>query len=163
MMLLRRFLVIQTLMLWQGGFLFYAVFVVPTGTEVLGGAFAQGRITRLVTQSLNWIGVAAVAIFAWELLQAGLPRPNLKWLWGAWTVMVLSLAGLFAIHPRLSDLADFNTLTLADRDRFRLWHGAYLCVSTAQWLAALLFAFVLLAGWHGRSLPRQNRGVSDVV
>ena len=35
---LRRFLVVQALMLWQGGFLFYTSAVVPTGTNLLGAA-----------------------------------------------------------------------------------------------------------------------------
>ena len=52
MLLLRRLLVVQLLMLWQGGFLFYVVFVVPVGTDVLGSSFEQGRITRFVTHSL---------------------------------------------------------------------------------------------------------------
>ena len=46
---LRRFLVVQALLLWQGGFLFYAAFVVPAGTEVLGSAAAQGAITVRAT------------------------------------------------------------------------------------------------------------------
>ena len=32
----RRFLVFQTLLLWQGGFLFYTAVVVTIGTQVLG-------------------------------------------------------------------------------------------------------------------------------
>ena len=53
MTILRRFFVLQSLMLWQGGFLFYAAVVVPIGTDVLGGSFEQGRITRFVTEQMN--------------------------------------------------------------------------------------------------------------
>ena len=49
-------------MLWQGGFLFYAAVVVPTGTEVLG-SFEQGRVTRHVTDWLN--GIGAVTLSSW--------------------------------------------------------------------------------------------------
>ena len=53
---LRRFLVLQSLLLWQGGFLFYAAFVVPAGTEVLGSSAAQGVITTRVVDALNVCG-----------------------------------------------------------------------------------------------------------
>src|SRR5947209_8901828 len=64
---LRRYLVVQSLLLWQGGFLFYAAFVVPAGTEVLGSAAAQGAITIRATAALNVCGVAALAVACWDL------------------------------------------------------------------------------------------------
>ena len=48
MVVVRRFVVVQALLLWQGGFLFYAAIVVPVGTDELGSAFAQGKITARV-------------------------------------------------------------------------------------------------------------------
>ena len=74
MSLVRRFLVIQALLLWQGGFLFYAAVVVPTGTEVLG-SFEQGRVTRHVTNSMNVIGAVTLIILAWDQLANGRLEP----------------------------------------------------------------------------------------
>ena len=149
MTLLRRFFAIQALMLWQGGFLFYAAFVVPTGTEVLGTSFAQGRITRFVTDSLNLVGLAAIAFFAWDLLQAPPKTRRLKrWLWGTWTVLALGLASLFLIHLRLEGLVDFNDETFENHGLFRFWHRTYLWISTIQWLAGLTFAMFLLRSWR---------------
>jgi len=154
MMLLRRFLVWQMLMLWQGGFLFYAAVVVPIGTDVLGGSFEQGSITRFVTRTLNWIGVAAVAVFAWELSQAPARGRRQRWLlWGCWLVMASGLAALFLLHPYLMERVDFEkSKIIGKRDDFRSLHGVYLTISTVQWAAALIFALVLISSW--RSVDR---------
>ena len=65
-MTLLRFLLVQSLLLWQGGFLFYASVVVPAGTVLLGKA-GQGAITARVTDALNVLGLVGVALFALEL------------------------------------------------------------------------------------------------
>ena len=88
MTIFRRFLVVQALMLWQGGFLFYASFVVPVGTEMLGGSFEQGRITRHVTDSMNAVGAVALVIFVWDLLVARKPYQQMRW--GCWGVMAIA-------------------------------------------------------------------------
>lgn len=154
-MLLRRFLVVQMLMLWQGGFLFYASFVVPTGTEVLGNSFEQGRITRHVSMSMNWVGLVALAVFAWDILRCRSARAPGLCLWGSWLVMALGLAALFAIHPRLLELVDFSTSTFEDRGRFRFWHRTYLWICTFQWLAGLIYTVATLTAW--RQLDRAQR------
>lgn len=149
MTLLRRFLVIQLLMLWQGGFLFYAVFVVPVGTEVLGSSLAQGRITRVVAASMNVIGVIALFVFAWELLQGSATRRAIRyWLWGSWGVLAAGLIALFLLYPRLHDLVDFDGSRHLDRDRFYWFHRVYLCISAAQWVASVVFVVVLLQAWR---------------
>jgi hypothetical protein len=149
MTMVRRFLVIQLLMLWQGGFLFYAAFVVPVGTDVLGGSFEQGRITRLVAPTLNLLGAAALAVFAWELLHAPASRRSQKyWLRSSWAVLAAGLVGLFLLHPRMLELVDFESSRKLDRDRFRFLHRTYLWISAIQWLAGLVFAFVLLRSWQ---------------
>jgi hypothetical protein len=149
MTLLRRFLVIQMLMLWQGGFLFYAVFVVPAGTDVLGSALAQGRITRLVAGSMNVIGAIALLFFAWELWQGPARR---RWirncLWVSWAFMAAGLIALFLLYPRLNELVDFDGSRHLDRGRFYWLHRVYLYISTAQWIASVVFAVVLLHSWR---------------
>ena len=95
--LLRRFLVVQALMLWQGGFLFYTAVVVPTGTAEFG-SFEQGRSPGIVTdldqrargRGPGPAGVGPVGDCA---------RPAVRW--GLWAVMAGSLAGLVVLHPRI--------------------------------------------------------------
>jgi hypothetical protein len=148
MVTFRRFLVLQFLMLWQGGFLFYASVVVPTGTEVLGGSFEQARITRLVTPKLNGIGIVALAVFAWEIAAAApKSRRQRRILRVTWIVMAAGLLALLLLHPRLAERVNFETSKIADRGEFQVLHRVYLWVSTLQWLAAFTFAIVLVASW----------------
>ena len=55
---LRRLLLLLTLMFWQGGFMFYGAVVVPVGSEVLASDTGQGFITRSVCwpfSTLEWM------------------------------------------------------------------------------------------------------------
>jgi hypothetical protein len=163
MTILRRFLVLQLLMLWQGGFLFYAAVVVPTGTKVLGGSFEQGHITRFVTEQMNVIGAVALAFFVWELLHA---RPRLLRqrciLWGCWLIMAAGLTVLFLLHPRMVEMVNFESSS-ASRFRgqhadFRFLHRTYLWIVSIQWAVGLVFALVMIAAW--RRADRQMPNVS---
>lgn len=151
MTLLRRFLVLQALIIWQGGFLFYAAVVVPIGTELLGGNFEQGKITRFVTADMNLIGAAALAVFAWEILASWRTAPTTRWLlWGPWLVMALGLLALFLLHPPMAEMVDpgKSRLTGPHPGDFRLLHRTYLWISTIQWAAGLVFAFALVRSWR---------------
>ncbi len=146
MTIFRQFLLVQALLLWQGGFLFYASFVVPVGTEILGSSFEQGRITRHVTNSMNAVGAAALLIFAWNLL-AGAPRYR-RSRWGCWAVMALGLLALVLIHSKLEELTDFDAREFSDHRQFRYLHRLYLWISTFQWLASLAFTVLTLMAWR---------------
>jgi len=148
MMLFRRFLVLQALMLWQGGFLFYVMFVVPVGTEVLGGAFEQGRVTRHVTRSMNWLGVGALVLFGWEIVNLTTRRRRL---WSAWFVMALGLACLIPIREEMLGMVDFTNARFTDRPAFYNWHRAYLWIAALQWVAGLVFAWTMLAAWRSHT------------
>lgn len=157
MTIFRRFLVVQLLMLWQGGFVFYAAIVVPAGTRELGGAFEQSRVTRVVTPALNLIGAAAVLVFAWELLQAPPRAPcRRRVLWSCWAVMVAGLVALFALHPRIADFLNYESSKITNPADFRFVHGAYLSVSTVQWFAGLVFAAGIITNW--RESDRTTKG-----
>jgi hypothetical protein len=139
---LRRFLVIQALLFWQGGFLFYAAVVVPIGTSVHGSS-AQGMVTRHVTDWMNVIGAAAVAILAWDQSANGDPRAY-RWIrWGLWLVLVGGLAALAMIHVRIEPYID----STMDYREFYMWHRMYLYVASAQWVAGLAYVAVMLRAW----------------
>ena len=149
MILLRRFLVVQLLMLWQGGFLFYASVVVPIGTDVLGGSFAQGQITQQVTYTLNSIGLTAMAVCAWELFYSRrLSRRRRLMLYSSWILMTVGVLTLIVIHRHLDEVVSFHSRSFSDRTAFRYWHRAYLWISTVQWIAGLVFALFLLLTWQ---------------
>src|SRR5258708_7738265 len=142
---LRRFFVIQALMFWQGGFLFYAAVVVPIGTDV-HGSFSQGMLTRHVTDRMNVIGVAAVAILAWDQWANGDSR-GYRWTrWGLWFVMAGGLAALALIHPRIEPFID----STMEYGAFYCWHRVYLYVATTQWVAGLAYVVVMLRAWGAK-------------
>ena len=132
-------------MLWQGGFLFYAVVVVPTGTEVLG-SFHQGRVTREVTLSMNLIGVVTLLLLAWDQCRTAKVR-RARWL--IWSVLATTLVALFVCHARIEAFVEFTREgRIEDYPAFYFWHRVYLCVSTAQWLAGLACVLLTLIAWR---------------
>lgn len=152
MTLLRRFLVIQILALWQGGFLFYASFVVPTGTEVLGSATAQGVITARVTNALNACGLVALALLAWDIAAARDPsarRTSARW-W-LWTAALACQFLLLFFHMVLVAFMDPGQRYVVIRRPFYPIHRIYLWTSTVQWAVCLGLAWLALRAWSAGS------------
>jgi hypothetical protein len=150
MPLLRRFLVIQALMLWQGGFLFYAAVVVPTGTDVLG-PFDQGRVTRHVTDAMNVIGAATLLVLAWDQLANTGPRQCVRARWALWAVLAGGLIALAVLHARIEGYVDFGAGgRVTDYPPFYFWHRVYLYVATAQWVAGLAYVPLMLRTWSAK-------------
>jgi hypothetical protein len=145
----RRFLVLQILLVWQGGFLFYTAVVVPAGTHALGSAAAQGVITARVTDWLNVLGVIGVLVTAWELNYSRDFDPRRTaarwWLWG---VAVLCQMLLLYLHLLLDAFMDPQRTRIVIREPFYPVHRAYLWVSTVQWVACLLLAVLTIAAWR---------------
>ena len=143
MKLLRRFLVIQAFMLWQGGFVFYAAVVVPIGTD-LSSVRDQGFVTQQVTNWINYFGVVWCLIYLWELLAS---EPS-HWRKMFWQCNVVFLIFLFALHYLLDRSIDIEAWKIPDPDRFRRLHIMYLIVSTIQWFISLLSVFFTLWSWN---------------
>ena len=127
---LYRFARLAALAFWMGGFTFYALIVIPTGTRLLGSV-EQGLVTQQVTQWMNWLGALSLAI----LLPGAL---RTRWLALSWLVMALAQFVLFWLHPRLDAFIDGSLRTVSDETRFYRWHQAYLVAVTIQWSAALV-------------------------
>ena len=146
---LRRWLVILSLMFWQGGFMFYGGVVVPVGSEVLGSDTDQGWITRKVTDYLNAAGVVALAVWGWDILAARDPTPRRRRLRrAAWVFLAAALGVLVWLHGRLDGYLDPEALRILDRSRFRNLHRWYLATSTVQWAVALALVFWTLRAWR---------------
>lgn len=144
----RRFLVVQALLLWQGGFLFYVSVVVPAGTKVLGSALVQGTVTSRVTDVLNVIGVVGLAVVAWELSLTRDPsarRTAARW-W-CWAVAAVCQYLLFFFHQLLDYFMDPTRTHVVIRPPFYPVHRLYLWASTVQWAAAVLLTWWTLRAW----------------
>ena len=145
----RRVAAILLLALWWGGFTFYALVVVPTGHHVLRSKVRQGFITQEVTNKLNWLGAVTLALLLWQMLAArreGVsPRCFQVTAW-SWSVLAVTLAALFWLHPHLDALLDPVNRSVVDDDRFYALHRWYLIVATVQWLAALVHGAAMQNG-----------------
>lgn len=156
MILFRRFCLVQILLLWQGGFLFYTSVVVPTGTQVLGSPASQGVITARVTDVLNLIGVVGVAVFAWELNYSRDRDPRRTAIrWWCWAVMLVCQWLLFYSHQLLDAFMDPERTCVVIRPLFYPMHRVYLWTITVQWFSCLILTGLTIAAW--RAEDRQNR------
>jgi hypothetical protein len=149
MTVVRRWLLLWALMFWQGGFTFYGGVVVPVGSDVLGSEREQGFITRKVTNYLNLAGAVALAVWGWDLSAMRGTSPGGRRLrWAIWAGLVLSLAVLVWLHPRLDVLLVPEDAMVLDRHRFRSLHERYLIVSTVQWVGCLLLTALTIRAWR---------------
>jgi hypothetical protein len=152
---LRRYLVFQAFALWQGGFLFYAAVVVPTGTEVLGSSAAQGFITARVTDTLNLIGLAALGLAVWDLALTRDPsRRRTTVRWWCWGVLAVGQLVLFLCHELLDSYLDPTRSFIENWPPFRPVHRVYLWTSTIQWCTGLGFAWATLRAWAADGTQR---------
>jgi hypothetical protein len=136
---LYRFASLAALAFWMGGFTFYALIVIPTGTRLLGSV-EQGLVTQKVTQWMNLLGALSLAI-----LLPGARRS--RWCALSWLVMALAQIVLFWLHPRLDALIDGSLPAVSDETRFYRWHQAYLVTVTIQWAAALVHLWSVAIPW----------------
>lgn len=149
MTILRRYLVLIALMLWQGGFTFYVSVVVPVATEILGSALRQGFITRQVTVWLNLIGSISLAVLALDLVLTGDPS---RWRrlgrTALWILMVAAQVLLYRLHHFLGGLMVDKGLIVHEPELFYTAHRVYLWTHTVQWAAGLIFVGVMLVSWR---------------
>lgn len=148
---LRRFLVVQTFLIWQGGFFIYAVVVVPIGTAVLESASLQGAITQRVTNWLNVIGLLSLVLLAWDQVEV---RTFRRSRWIAWSFLAVTLAVQIGLHPSLDRMFDSELRSFADRPTFKFWHGVYLWAAVVQWVIGLMAVWFMLRAWHAESRSR---------
>ncbi len=148
--MIRRYFTILTLAVWMGGFTFYAEIVIPTASVVLGSHRQAGFITQQVTHWLNLLGLAALAVFLWNLLAEwrGQPARRRRSLAAAWATMLLAHVGLFATHPLMDRLLDAPARGIRDSDHFENLHTVYITIATVQWIAALVYLWHSLRAWR---------------
>ena len=145
--LIRQFLLLVSLMFWQGGFMFYGGVVVEVGSRVLGSDTQQGFITQSVTNYLNIAGAVCLVIW-FENLWHERRRGASKWEWGAWCLTAAMLVALVVIHPGMDQLLDARSTAVIDHSRFRLFHKAYIGISSLQWMVVLLSLLLVLQRWN---------------
>ena len=122
-------LLILSFAVWWGGLTFYAMVVVPIGTQQIGSV-EQGFITQKVTR---WHNSALTIMTTCLLLEAWRRKRRTLWIVsGALAVINLSL--LFS-HSHLTAMLDFNNYQVSDN--FYQAHAIYLWLTTVEWLLGL--------------------------
>jgi hypothetical protein len=145
-LVIRRMLLLVSLMFWQGGFMFYGGVVVPVGGRILGSETKQGFITQSVTNYLNLAG--AVCLIVWlEHLWHDRRNGVSKLEWGVWGFAAVSVIALAGLHVPMDHLLSIESSSVLDRDRFRRFHKMYIWTSSLQWLASLALLFLALWRW----------------
>ncbi len=133
-----RYLVVLAVVFWLGGLSFYALIVVPVGTDVLGST-AQGFITQRVTNQLNLVSSAILVLL---LANAIMRRGRL--LIGSWLVMAAAQVVLILMHPWLDSMLDAKIQEISDGALFYARHGVYLDATAAQWGGLLVHLWCIL-------------------
>jgi hypothetical protein len=148
--LIRSYIFILIMGGWMGGFTFYALIVIPTAQNVLGGERDVGFITQQVTNWLNLIGVAALLILLWVVAAdwRDLSRRMRTLLAVTWATMVASQAGLFIMHPLMDSYLEVKGHKVHNYGEFDRMHDVYLVFATVQWIAAMLHIWLTLYGWR---------------
>jgi hypothetical protein len=155
-MLLRRFLVLLTLLFWLGGSLFYAAVVIPVGLSTLDPREQQFFVTQAVTNYLNLACAAALAVWAWDLWSGGGPAgPVGRGRSFLWLLIGLCLGVLFLLHTWIDGFMDKRTVSIRDADRLRPLHLTYAAVNALQCLAGIAFALLTLVSWGGQDRERR--------
>lgn len=132
---------------WWGGLTFYAVVVVPIGSQQVGSD-GQGFITQQVTWWHNALLAAMIvclAIEAWRVAS--------RWLAGIVVGLILTGAALIFEHSRLTSMLDFETRSISDGFYGR--HAFYLWLTAAEWALGIAAAFALVLTKQSRALQEE--------
>lgn len=138
-------LLILSFAVWWGGLTFYAMVVVPIGTQQIGSV-EQGFITQQVTR---WHNSALTVMTICLLLEAWRRQHRALWIVsGALAVINLSL--LFA-HSHLTAMLDFNNRSVPEN--FYQSHATYLWLTTVEWLLGLSIPLLVWQTSPSDSVP----------
>ncbi|MCP4099338.1 MAG: hypothetical protein GY748_24200 [Planctomycetaceae bacterium] len=121
--------------IWWGGFTFYASVVVPVGSEILGSSRTQGFITQVVTHWLNVASALTILMLALDLWLNRQARKTFNFVLetGIAIGLLICLATLVFLHPKMDELISLAGETISDEAEFYKIHRVYLWVSTIQW------------------------------
>jgi hypothetical protein len=122
--------------------------VIATAQEVLHSHLRAGLITQQVTYWLNLVGLVPLALCAWNCwgLRGNDRKGSVRMVVAALVSMIALQAVLFGLHPLLD--GQIVGREVSDAGAFFKLHRLYLVVSTAQWLATLVYLWFALALWE---------------
>jgi hypothetical protein len=150
---IQQYVSVAAIVLWLGGFTFYATYVVPIGENVMDG-LSQGYVTQQVTDRLNAIGLVMILLINLDIWQH---RKHIgRWLlWarlaGA-AVFAVGLVMVVVTHNHMDALLDPVYQTRPDRAVFKPLHQRYQMVMAFMWLACLFELGAMMFGHRRRAV-----------
>ena len=138
---------------WWGGLCFYAIVVVPIGTELIGSV-EQGFITQRVT---GWHNILTGVFLLCLVIEAVRQRSRILRSFGV-SLAIIEI-GLITWHRHLTGMMDFADQSVPGD--FYDQHAIYLWITAAEWFLgiALAWSFVWrksLSPSIQYSLPKDN-------
>ncbi len=121
---------------WWGGLCFYAVVVVPIGTNLIGSV-EQGFITQRVTQWHNGLSGVFLVCLLIEACRRRSPA-----LWGIAAVLAIIDIALVVWHAKLTGMMDFQQHAVPGR--FYSQHAIYLWMTACEWLLGVAMPIWIL-------------------
>ncbi len=134
---------------WWGGLSFYAIVVVPVGTEEIGSV-EQGFITQRVSQWHNALTGLFILIL---LIEAAWRRSIGLCIVGA-MLTIIDIA-LLVDHAKLTGMMDFKLHTVPSS--FYDQHAVYLWIVAVEWLLGLTIPIWIIASNAEINLKFLNR------
>lgn len=128
---------------WWGGLCFYAIVVVPIGTDVIGSV-EQGFITQKVTQWHNTLSWVFLVLWLTESFRHG---GKMRW-FIAFALAAINIA-LVVWHSHLTEMMDFQSQTVPSN--FYSQHAIYLWITAAEWALGMILPI-----WICPLSPRTN-------
>jgi hypothetical protein len=121
---------------WWGGIFFYAVVVVPIGTEAIG-AVEQGFLTQQVSQMHNGLSILFLLCLLVEAI-----RSRSVGVGAIVATLALNLVLMFVWHSHLTHAMDFEKRAVPAT--FYNQHAVYLWLFAAQWIQGMLVPVLVL-------------------
>ncbi len=143
-----RNLAMLSMMLWMGGFTFYAGFVLHTLEDIYGEPEA-GFVTQRISDIINICGVVAIALW-WALIAAEGRwfRTNGLRFWSRTRLVSLAAStGLLVFLIALNPSLDEHLASKGVGGGFYALHQTYLIASVAHWAVNLAATVATVAGW----------------
>ncbi len=148
--ILGRFVTLCALGWWLGGLTFYSLFVIRAAHAVVGSHSKVGFVTQRVTNGLNALGTAALALLLVNLLVSW--RSALKWnrigLAVSWLTAAAAHAWVILLHGRLDAMLDFQARQVQQGTPFHGAHETYLIGTAVEWGAGLVCLLAALVAWR---------------
>ena len=135
--------------IWWGGLSFYAIIVVPIGTELIGSV-EQGFITQKVTLWHNGLSILFVFCLAIEAY-----RRKSRALWVVVSLLMMIDLALVVDHIKISSQMDFKNQSVPSG--FYAQHANYLWITAAEWVLGMAIPLCLMPQLCGNRLHSTNQ------